>query len=113
MEGHEPKRPVADTTTAENLKHLASLIDRGVPLSLKINGRRVALPADARFAIDLEREPRSGCVEVDIRWSLPAADGAVKGRKASAHDGSRNTAGQGAGRNPHIRLKALITAPTI
>jgi len=133
MEGIEPKRPAADNATAENLKHLARLLDRGVPMSLKINGRRVKLPTDAGFAIDLERDPRSGCVKVDIRWSLPADeksfptleagvasdakvagdDAVVNGRRASEQHGKRDSAGSSAGRSSHIRLKALITAPTI
>ena len=132
MEGHEPTRNAADAKTAENLKHLASLIDRGVPLNLKVNGRRVALPADANFAIDLERDPRSGCVKVDLRWSLPAGETRpdparseaandvnsaaaerANGRTAPARRGNPDTAGENARRGPHIRLKALITAPRI
>ena len=130
MEGYEPKRPAADTATTENLKHLAGLLDRGEPLSLKINGRRVALPADTRLAINLDRDPRSGCVEVDIRW-VAQFDVEERPTNAGRHPGNagapacmsakhennderltaRRTKGKSNG--PHIRLKALITAPTI
>lgn len=112
MEGYEPKRPAADTATTENLKHLARLIDEGAPLSLRINGRRVALPADSSFAVDLERDSRSGCVKVDIRWSLPAG-GAGNGRQAPETRGGSSRPGHGAERASHIRLKALITSPNI
>ena len=138
MEGFEPKRSAADPAAAENLKHLARLLDQGVPLNLKINGRRVAMPTDANFAINLDRDPRSGCVEVDIRWSaqfdnkagsgiqdgnagaIPGNAGApacmsakhesneepIKNRRALWQTKERH-------KGPHIRLKALITAPKI
>jgi hypothetical protein len=140
MEGFEPKRSAADPAAAENLKHLARLLDQGVPLNLKINGRRVAMPTDANFAINLDRDPRSGCVEVDIRWTAqfenekssadagtsPENAGALPGNagapacmsaKHENNDGhlkdrkiTRRAVSSG---GPHIRLKALITAPKI
>lgn len=134
MEGFEPKRSAADPAAAENLKHLARLLDQGVPLNLKINGRRVAMPTDTNFAINLDRDPRSGCVEVDIRWTAqfenekrsvdagasPGNAGApacmsakhenneepIKDRRTEWHTKERH-------KGPHIRLKALITAPKI
>ena len=108
MEGMEPKRGAADVTTAENLKRLARMLDVGVPLSLRLNGRRVTLPDESSLSIDLERDARSGCVEVDIRWSLPS-DRAVDGRPAEDRS---NSVDQKCSRTPHIRLKALITAPS-
>ncbi len=148
MEGFEPKRTAADPAAAENLKHLARLLDQGVPLNLKINGRRVAMPTDANFAINLDRDPRSGCVEVDIRWTaqfenekrsadagtslensgaLPGNSGALLGNAgapacmSAKHESSeepiknRRTQWHSKERHkgPHIRLKALITAPKI
>lgn len=117
MEGHEPDRRRTDGATAENLKRLARFIDSGAPLDLKLNGRRVTLPADANLSIDLDRDPRSGCVEVDIRWSLPANAGAASisakrdGAQEQAVDGRLTQARRQTG--PRIRLKALVSAPTI
>lgn len=108
MEGIEPKRAGADVANAENLKRLARMLDAGVPLSLRLNGRRVTLPDEASLSIDLERDARSGCVEVDIRWSLPV-DPAVDSRVDRGHS---NNVDQKRSRTPHIRLKALITAPS-
>jgi hypothetical protein len=131
MEGFEPKRPAADPAAAENLKHLARLLDQGVPLNLKINGRRVAMPTDANFAIDLDRDPRSGCVEVDIRWSAqfdnemgsgPQPGNACAPDCTSAKHESNEEPIKDRGtwwhtmerhKGPHIRLKALITPPKI
>ena len=137
MEGFEPKRPAADPVAAENLKHLARLIDQGVPLSQKINGRRVAMPAAAKLAINLDRDPRSGYVEVDIRWSAQFDNKEDAGPRAGNAGTSAGNAGAPAcmsakhepddghqkvrdpsrpratNAGPHIRLKALVTAPKI
>ena len=114
MEGFEPKRPGTDAATAENLKRLARMIDRGTPLDLRVNGRRVSLPAEAKVSVDLDRDPRSGRVQVDIRWSIEGGNTTVREcvDRAPRHE-STPAAANKRSNGPHIRLKALVTAPTI
>ena len=113
MEGFDPKPTSADDAAADNLKRLARMLDSGIPLNLKLNGRRVTLPADANLSIDLERDPRSGCVEVDIRWSLSADENGAGHSKRSMQHGPADAETSNARRKSHIRLKALVTSPTI
>lgn len=119
MEGHETKRPRTNAATAENLKRLARMLDSGSRLNLRINGRRVTLPADASLSLDLDRDPSTGCVEVDIRWSTSSL---ASERRGSVGEGQAvglkrreriDTERCDVVLGPRIRLKALVTAPTI
>lgn len=108
MEGLEPNRKTADDATVEGLRRLADMLSAGVPLVLRLNGRRVRLPDDASPRLALRRDRRNGCVEVDVRWSHP---------QTSIENGERSGRGAGSPRHsqmqpgPHIRLKALIAEP--
>ena len=97
MEGKEFERSSADGETVENLRRLANMLSMGVALELRVNGRRVRLPADSDFRVELDRDPGTGRVEVDIRW---AGD-----QRRSAPKQEKGTPG------PHIRLKALVAEP--
>ena len=114
MEGREPARPETDAATAENLNHLARLLSNGAPVNLKLNGRRVALPDDASLTIDLERDPETGCAEVDIRWSagsLASRRSGGRGIDAEHGETARTERTDTKVPGPHIRLKAIIAAP--
>ena len=126
MEGHDLERPRTDAATAENLNHLARLLSNGSPVNLKLNGRRVTLPADASLSIDLERDPETGCAEVDIRWSTgslssrrrsadaPGGNASVRERGDRAAElKTRSNQREVRAPGPHIRLKAIIAAPRI
>lgn len=54
MEGHEPTTSQTDADTAENLKRLADFLNCGTPLSVRLNGRRVTLPDNAKLSIHLD-----------------------------------------------------------
>ena len=97
MEGKEFERSSADGETVENLRRLANMLSMGVALELRVNGRRVRLPADSDLRVELDRDPGTGRVEVDIRW---AGD-----QRRSAPKQEKGTPG------PHIRLKALVAEP--
>ena len=114
MEGREPGRSGTDAATTENLNRLARLLSNGVPVNLKLNGRRISLPEDASLTIDLERDPETGCAEVDIRWSA----GSLISRRLADRDGDsehgenvRPERTRSTTPGPHIRLRAIIAAP--
>ena len=119
MEGHDLDRPRTDAATAENLNRLARLLSNGTPVDLKLNGRRVTLPADASLSIDLERDPETGRAEVDIRWSTGSLS--ARSRRSTAPGGNATVRERGDRARtqrsdanppgPHIRLKAIVAAP--
>jgi hypothetical protein len=114
MEGREPARPETDAATAENLNHLARLLSNGAPVNLKLNGRRVALPDDASLTIDLERDPETGCAEVDIRWSAGSLGSRRSGgRSLDAEHGetTRTERTDTKVQGPHIRLNTIVAVP--
>ena len=100
MEGKDIERSAADGATVENLRRLANILSTGTPVELRLNGRRVHLPEDGNFRVALDRDPRTGSVEVDVRW----ANGEPPPRMPRAADGAPG---------PHIRLKALIAEPRV
>ena len=115
MEGHEPKHSNTDAATAENLKRLAKMLSNGTPVNLKLNGRRVTLPADADLSIDLARDPETGCAEVDIRWTTGSLS-ALPHSRVSGGTAPRSRAikePEAKKPAPHIRLKAIVAAPRI
>ncbi len=68
----KPKRDVEKTysakQTAAKLRRLADCLENGTRFQIQIGGERIAVPADAVFNIEHEREGGMEEIEFQFKW---------------------------------------------
>lgn len=68
----KPKRDVEKTYSAKQtvakLRRLADCLENGTRFQIQIGGERIAVPADAVFTIEHEREGEMEEVEFQFKW---------------------------------------------